>query len=238
MFADRMQSQHASVVAHPSATVILLRDSASGPEVLLVQRAVELDFHGGSWVFPGGRIDRADYRGAVPSQANVPIDVARRAATRELSEEAGLELQTQALVWQARWTTPEGFPKRFRTWFFLARAVSTRARVDGGEIRAHRWLSPAAALHLHRSGQLALPPPTFVTLTRLALFADVESALATSREHGPEEFVPRPRRVEGGFCSLYQQDIAYDGGPLEAAGPRHRLWVVDPGWRYERAFGG
>jgi 8-oxo-dGTP pyrophosphatase MutT (NUDIX family) len=224
------------VAAHPSATVMLLRDGASGPEVLLVERAAELDFLGGSWVFPGGRIDSTDFEGAVAAPDDIPLDVLRRAAVRELEEEAGLDLDAGALVWQARWTTPEGFPKRFRTWFFMARAVSTHARVDGGEIRAHRWLAPAAAVDEQRAGRLALPPPTFVTLTQLARFTDVASALAHSAEAGPEEYVPRPRRIEGGFCSLYQQDAAYEGGPLDAPGPRHRLWVVEGGFRYDRAF--
>ena len=49
-----------NVVAHPSATIVLLRDAPRGFEMLLLQRAAKLAFHGGAWVFPGGRVDAAD----------------------------------------------------------------------------------------------------------------------------------------------------------------------------------
>lgn len=43
-----------------AATLVLLRDSASGPEVLLTRRPAGLRFMGGATVFPGGSIDAAD----------------------------------------------------------------------------------------------------------------------------------------------------------------------------------
>jgi len=46
--------------ALPAATTVLLRDSDAGCEVLLVQPSAKLAFHGGAWVFPGGRVDAAD----------------------------------------------------------------------------------------------------------------------------------------------------------------------------------
>ena len=49
------------VEAAPAATVVLLRDGEAGIEVLLGRRSSRLDFHGGAWVFPGGRIDPEDY---------------------------------------------------------------------------------------------------------------------------------------------------------------------------------
>ena len=46
-----------SVEPRQAASLILLRDSADGPEVLLVQRNPEQRFMGGMWVFPGGAVD-------------------------------------------------------------------------------------------------------------------------------------------------------------------------------------
>ena len=43
--------------AVPAATVVLIRDGRDGLEVLLARRSSQLAFHGGAWVFPGGRID-------------------------------------------------------------------------------------------------------------------------------------------------------------------------------------
>ena len=47
-----------------AATVVIVRDGEDGLEVLMVLRNRSLKFGGGSWVFPGGRVDEADYLGA------------------------------------------------------------------------------------------------------------------------------------------------------------------------------
>ncbi|OUM01701.1 NUDIX hydrolase [Variovorax sp. JS1663] len=44
----------------PAATVLVCRDSEAGPEVLMMQRHALSDVHGGSYVFPGGKLDAAD----------------------------------------------------------------------------------------------------------------------------------------------------------------------------------
>lgn len=46
---------------HLAATVVVVRDGDYGLEVLMVLRHKKLKFGGGSWVFPGGRVDEADY---------------------------------------------------------------------------------------------------------------------------------------------------------------------------------
>jgi len=78
----------------PAATVVIFRHAAAGgpPEVLMVQRAREMRFAGGAAVFPGGRVDPADYelaRRLIPGEAE-EIAAARIAAIRETLEETGL----------------------------------------------------------------------------------------------------------------------------------------------------
>lgn len=46
----------------PSATVMLLRDSASGPEVLMMRRHSDSSVLGGVHVFPSGKLDPPDGR--------------------------------------------------------------------------------------------------------------------------------------------------------------------------------
>jgi 8-oxo-dGTP pyrophosphatase MutT (NUDIX family) len=221
-----------------AATVIVLRDApvgsgTSAPEILMLQRAGKLVFHGGSWVFPGGRVDDAD---TVPGDAEA---TARRAAVRECREEAGLSLSPQELVPVSHWTTPVGRPRRFSTWFFAA-VVDTEAAtpvdvvVDGSEIEAHRWLTAEDALRERESGELDLPPPTFVTLWILRAFKTTAEVCAFFRASPPTVYLPRPYEVEDGLLSLYQGDAAYDGGSVDAPGPRHRLHMRTSGWRYER----
>ena len=44
----------------PAATVLLLRDSAQGIEVLMTRRSLTASFAPGAYVFPGGGIDALD----------------------------------------------------------------------------------------------------------------------------------------------------------------------------------
>jgi 8-oxo-dGTP pyrophosphatase MutT (NUDIX family) len=221
-----------SAPAHPAATVVLLRDAADGIELLLVRRSSRLAFHGGAWVFPGGRIDEEDFANAGGRE---PVAAARWAAVREAQEEAGVTIRAADLVLVSRWITPEGLPKRFDTWFFAAPAAGEEVRVDGEEIHEHRWMRPGDALAAQRRGEIELPPPTFVTITRLARHARATEAL-TDFARGPvETFEPRLFPVAGGAVTLYRGDAGYEDGELERLGPRHRLWILEDGWRYERA---
>lgn len=44
----------------PSATILMLRDSAAGIEVFMVKRHHQIDFASGALVFPGGKVDPHD----------------------------------------------------------------------------------------------------------------------------------------------------------------------------------
>jgi 8-oxo-dGTP pyrophosphatase MutT (NUDIX family) len=219
-----------AAVAHPAATVVLLRDRGTECEVLLVRRSAALSFHGGAWVFPGGRLDPADYTAV----AGDVLTAARRAAVRETHEEAGLIVPLDALVLVSRWITPRPLPKRFDTWFFAGPGDDAPVRVDGREIHAHRWMTPSAALAAQRAGEIELPPPTFVTITRLAEYRHAAAALAAFSRGPAETFEPRLVPCEGGAVTLYAGDAGYADGDFERSGPRHRLWIRDDGWRYER----
>jgi 8-oxo-dGTP pyrophosphatase MutT (NUDIX family) len=214
--------------AVPAATLVLLRDSADGPLVLLLRRNSQLAFHGGAWVFPGGRVDAADLGLGGEEGA------ARRAAAREAREEAGLEIDPGSLVQISHWTTPEGLPKRFATWFFIGLATATQVRVDGGEIHDHAWRTPSSALAARDKGEIELPPPTFVTLSGLARHARAADALAAARAATPLVYLPRMVRLPGGACSLYPADAGWETRDPELAGPRHRLLMLDTGWSYVR----
>jgi 8-oxo-dGTP pyrophosphatase MutT (NUDIX family) len=74
--------------AIPAATVILVRERGQPtPELLMVERAADMTFAGGAWVFPGGRIDDADRRlGARLGEDGA----ARIAAVREALEETAI----------------------------------------------------------------------------------------------------------------------------------------------------
>lgn len=222
----------------PAATVILLRDAPAGLEVLLLRRSSKLAFHGGAWVFPGGRVDPGDHAdggGAAPGD-DAERAAARRAAAREAREEAGLAVDPAALLPFSHWTTPVGPPRRFATWFFAAAAGAGDAVVvDGGEIHDHAWLSPAAALDERAAGRIELPPPTFVTLTTLREDRTAAEVLDRVRATPPPVYVPRIVAEPGGASALYPGDAGWEASDPAAAGARHRLVMREDGWRYLRA---
>jgi 8-oxo-dGTP pyrophosphatase MutT (NUDIX family) len=145
-----------------SASVIVLRD---GPlEVLLLRRSAKSSFVPNAWVFPGGIAEEDDLR---------------LTAVRETFEETGLRLDPDSLVATSRWITPEGIPKRFDTWFYLAtvdrNAVVT---VDGNEIVDSLWIDPSEALG---RGDLHLVFPTIRNLQALSGFSHSDDLLASRR---------------------------------------------------------
>jgi 8-oxo-dGTP pyrophosphatase MutT (NUDIX family) len=217
----------------PAATVIVVRDADSGLETLMLRRSSKLAFVGGMWVFPGGRVDAADRDGAHGDE----IATARRAAVREAREEAGLEVPAASLVPFSHWTPPPITPRRFLTWFFLAQAPAGPVVVDRGEIREHAWMSPAEALRRRDAQEIELAPPTFVTLTDLARFESVAEALAAARAREPERFETRIAVGSEGPVALWHGDAGYADSDVGRPGPRHRLWMSDSGWRYERGEG-
>jgi len=88
---------HDPAVPIPAATVVVLRESAHGPEVLLTHRPATMAFAAGMHVFPGGRVDVAD---AAPGLAALAVadvaEAAHIAAVRELWEESGILLADSA----------------------------------------------------------------------------------------------------------------------------------------------
>jgi len=209
----------------PAATVVVVREGRDAPELLLLRRNSKLAFHGGAWVFPGGRVDVHE---------GVGEPAARRAAVREAREEAGLELDPASLVQLSHWTTPEGQPRRFATWFFIAQLGRDEVRVDGGEIHEHRWFTAAAALVAQSSQEIDLPPPTFVTLATLREHRSPVDAIAAAAAREPFVYLPRLTKVAGGLGSLYPGDAGWETRDPEAPGARHRLLMIESGWRYLR----
>ncbi len=216
-----------------AATVIVLRDGPQGLETLMLRRNSKLAFVGGMWVFPGGRVDDADREGLA---ADDELGAARCAAAREAREEAGIEVSPEALVPLSHWTPPPITPKRFLTWFFLgaAKAGGEEVVIDQGEIHDHAWMRPAEALERRDAQEIELAPPTVVTLHTLARWASVEEALAAARQLEPEHFTTHISMTDEGPVALWHGDAGYEESDATRPGPRHRLVMVDAGWRYER----
>lgn len=139
--------------ALPSASVVMLRDGATGLEVFLLERHGLSDVLGGAYVFPGGKVDRED----VALNGQLDVDPARLqaglgepglqpeqaaalyvAAIREAFEETGvLYAQADPATAQSAWgSLREGLR-------FPEVAESLRLRLHASELAPwSRWVTP------------------------------------------------------------------------------------------------
>jgi len=226
-----VSASSANIPVRAASTVVLLRDAPAGLEVLLVRRNRALAFAGGFWVFPGGAVDEDD-RAAAAGDAD---EAARLAAAREAREEAGVCPEPASLVLISHWTTPVGEAKRFATWFYAAACPADNdVCIDRDEIHDFRWLSPGDALHRHRCGELAMLPPTYITLCALQRYASVDDALQGERASPCPRVLPVmvPVEGEGGFATLYPGDAGYEDARVDHDGPQHRSVLRDGAWTY------
>lgn len=112
-----------------------------------------------------------------------PLDHARSAEIRqqvlrggsflESVRKHGLMLNPERLTYFAHWITPEIYPIRFDTRFFLAEIPpEANPSPDGHETREGIWIAPSRAL----ARPFPLMPPTRVTLQELSHFNAPEDA--------------------------------------------------------------
>ena len=229
----RHHDEHGDSEPIPAATVVLLRDGAYGVETLMLRKNSKIAF-GGMWVFPGGRIDDAD---TVLDDDGEPDDLATgaAAAVREAAEEASVVVDPATLVWFAHWVPPPVMPKRFATFFFAApldRAAGDVA-IDDGEITEHEWMRPVDAMARRDGGEIELAPPTWMTLNRLSGFDTVEAALAELDAEEPPFYETQMARTDAGPVAMWTGDAGYEAGDPTLAGPRHRLTMLEDGYRFE-----
>jgi 8-oxo-dGTP pyrophosphatase MutT (NUDIX family) len=194
-------------VPRVAASVIVMRDSDGGPEILLVQRNPQARFMGGAWVFPGGAVHDEDGDAA-------------GTAVRELEEEAGLQIDDSAnLVPWSRWITPAQVKIRFDTWFFVAKAPEdAEAKVDGEECVDARWLRPQDALDAYQRDELLLVFPTIRHLQELTAMESVDYALDYGRKRQIQPIEPRVVLDQGGVARvLLPGEDGYEAAAQETA---------------------
>jgi 8-oxo-dGTP pyrophosphatase MutT (NUDIX family) len=207
--------------ADPAATILALRPSPGGFEVLIVQRNSR-GFFGDLVVFPGGRVDDIDS----PAGLSLHDDLSHRnAAIREFAEETGILISDRGpvraphvrddgyyrwladqevspgvddLVLVSRWVTPEAAPRRFDTRFYVVGCVGApEVEIDTDELIWHQWATPDAALKRYDRGDWAMFQPTIVHLRWLRRWDSIEDAI-NSAEGADGRTLILPRRVEDG----------------------------------------
>jgi len=127
-----------------------------------------------------------------------------------------LVLALDELIPYAHWITPEGMPKRFDTWFFLAAAPPDQLGThDGRESTDSIWVSPREALEGGESGRFKLPFPTTRNLIKLGKQGSVQAALGDARGKPIVAVMPVMTRLNGGRQLRIPLEAGYDGELFE-----------------------
>ena len=218
----------------PAATVVIMRDSESAIELLMLRKNSKVAF-GGMWVFPGGKIDEIDK--VFDSTGNLDeLPTAVNAAVRETFEDSSISVAQENLVWFSHWVPPPITPKRFSTYFFATDfSDDDQVVIDDSEIIEHKWFRPGEAIALRDKGKIELAPPTWMTLNLLCLFTSVESALSELKNREPLFYETRIGQSEKGPVAMWFGDAGYENGNPEIAGDRHRLTMSENGYHFEQS---
>jgi len=127
-----------------------------------------------------------------------------------------VSLALDELVPYAHWITPEGMPKRFDTWFFLAAAPPAQVGAhDGRESTDSIWVSPREALAGGESGRFKLPFPTTRNLIKLGKQPNVKVALDDARGKPIVTVMPVMTKLNGGRQLRIPREAGYDGEVFE-----------------------
>jgi 8-oxo-dGTP pyrophosphatase MutT (NUDIX family) len=140
----------------------------------------------------------------------------------DLVRELEVSIDLTALTVFARWITPEFTPKRFDTWFYVARADSEQLAIcDGWETVDAEWIAPAEALRLADAGQRTVIFPTRMNLQLLAEASSAADAIARAGARRLVTVLPVVERRETGRFLVIPSDAGYG----EIAEPMERIGV-------------
>ena len=130
--------------------------------------------------------------------------------------DSGMQLALDALTPYAHWITPEGMPKRFDTWFYLAAAPPDQLGAhDGKESTDSIWVSPREALAGGETGRFKLPFPTTRNLIRLGKQDSVRAALDDSQGKTVITVTPVMTKTATGRQLRIPLEAGYDGDVFE-----------------------
>jgi ribonuclease/clavin/mitogillin len=147
------------VTPRAAATVVLMRQGSSGPEVLLTHRPATMAFAAGLFVFPGGAVDRGDLDPAIRLRLDIDeVEAFERlggstapeealashvAAIRELFEEAGVLLSAHPIPDAARLAAQADLAAGGTTFGDVCRVLDLDLTARA-LIPLSRWVTPAA----------------------------------------------------------------------------------------------
>ena len=145
---------------------------------------------------------------------------ARERSFRSIIEAEGLVLDVSEVHYFAHWITPEGSPRRYDTYFFVAEAPEGQEAIhDDQETVDTIWIDPLEALERQRRGEISIILPTIKNLQAIGRFTRTSELLEHARKMGEvPTILPRFTEDGGGLRLLLPGDEGYDTAAPPAGG--------------------
>jgi 8-oxo-dGTP pyrophosphatase MutT (NUDIX family) len=106
-------------------------------------------------------------------------------------EKRSLVLRTDLLGAWSGWLTPVFEPRRYRTWFFVARLPEGQVTRDvSSESSSVTWAGAMDAVEQVERQEMLMMPPTWLTCLDVAQHADPDAVLAEARTRRVEMYTP------------------------------------------------
>lgn len=103
----------------------------------------------------------------------------------------GLVLRADLLAAWSAWLTPVFEPRRYRTWFFVARLPEgQRTRDVSTESDQVEWRGALAAAEAVEAGELVMLPPTYLTCLSIGQYFDLDAVFAATPDRDLAMFTP------------------------------------------------
>ena len=115
-----------------------------------------------------------------------------------------LRLAGDKLTLFAHWITPTMMPKRFDTYFFLAKAPQDHIpKHDGYESTDSTWITPQNAIDAAESKTRTIIFPTLLNLQKLSQYSTLEKAIQTTEAESIVTVLPTTeKRDDGNFIRI------------------------------------
>ena len=115
-----------------------------------------------------------------------------------------LRLAGDKLTLFAHWITPTMMPKRFDTYFFLAKAPQDHIpKHDGYESTDSTWITPQNAIDAAESKTRTIIFPTLLNLQKLSQYSTIEKAIQTTEAESIVTVLPTTeKRDDGNFIRI------------------------------------
>jgi 8-oxo-dGTP pyrophosphatase MutT (NUDIX family) len=132
----------------------------------------------------------ADTTGADWEADRVALE-SREVSLTDFLEKRSLVLRTDLLGAWSGWLTPVFEPRRYRTWFFVARLPEGQVTRDvSSESSSVTWTGALDAVAQVEQEQILMLPPTWLTCLEVGQHPDPDAVLAAAQERTVEMFMP------------------------------------------------